>query len=203
MVDASAEKTLSFAIGGGNLISAIVDGLRYSFYNLGLIAAILYSVRRCNTLRQAAICGILVGFIGIIPAFLLLITMGGALPQAVYNATHTGTAVSAIFSMLGMRWLYIIFEIVFFGTLIETGSATIKAVADRVEISMSEDDKTRHKWRAPFVAVGLTLIGVVISAFGLTDLIAKGYGTICWGFLFVYVLPMCTIGAYRISKDGK
>ena len=31
----------------------------------------------------------------------------------------------------------------------------------------------------------------------------KGYGTICWGFLFVYVIPMLTIGIYKIAKSGK
>ena len=29
---------------------------------------------------------------------------------------------------------------------------------------------------------------------------SKGYGTICWGFLIVYVLPMLTIGIYKIAK---
>ena len=50
---------------------------------------------------------------------------------------------------------------------------------------------------------GLTLIGVAVSTFGLTGLIAKGYGTVCWGFLIVYVIPMLTIGIYKISKAGK
>ena len=193
----------SFSDGGRSLMSAIVDGLKYSFYNLGLIAAILYSVRHCKTRRQAVMCGMLVGVIGIIPAYLLLIAMGGLLPDAVYSATHSSTAVSVIFSRLDMNWLFLVFEIVFFGTLIETGSATIKAVADRVEISMSANDKAASKWRIPAVAFIMTIIGVGISAFGLTDLISKGYGTICWGFLIVYVIPMLTIGVYKISKVSK
>ena len=46
-------------------------------------------------------------------------------------------------------------------------------------------------------------MGVAVSTFGLTGLIAKGYGTICWGFLIVYVIPMLTLGIYKISKAGK
>jgi len=34
----------------------------------------------------------------------------------------------------------------------------------------------------------------------ITSLIAKGYGTMSYGFLLVYVLPLLTIGAYRIFK---
>ena len=202
VVDATGE-TVAFSIGGMSIISAIVDGFKYSFYNLGIVPAILYTVRECETRKQAVTCGLLAGIIGVVPAFLLLLAMGGALPEAVFRATHDSTAVSAIFEKLDMRWLYIIFEIVLFGTLIETGSGFIKAVDDRIEISAAKSGQSTPTWVRPVVAIGLTLMGVAVSTFGLTGLIAKGYGTICWGFLFVYVIPMLTIGIYKIAKSGK
>ena len=201
-VNASGE-TITSTVGGLGLGSAIVDGFKYSFYNLGIVPAILYTVRECETRKQAVVCGLLAGLIGVVPAFLLLLAMGGALPEAVFNANNNGTAVSAIFSKLDMRWLYVIFEIVLFGTLIETGSGFIKAVDDRIEISAAANGQETPKWVRPVVAIGLTLLGVAVSTFGLTGLIAKGYGTICWGFLIVYVIPMLTIGIYKISKAGK
>jgi uncharacterized membrane protein YkvI len=202
VVDASG-KSVSYTIGGMGIGSAIVDGFKSSFYNLGIVPAILYTVRECETRKQAVICGLLAGVIGVVPAFLLLIAMGGALPEAVYNATNNSTAVSAIFSKLDMRWLYIIFEIVLFGTLIETGSGFIKAVDDRIEIAAAKNGEKTPIWVRPVVAIGLTMLGVAVSTFGLTGLIAKGYGTICWGFLFVYVVPMLTLGIYKIAKSGK
>jgi uncharacterized membrane protein YkvI len=113
------------------------------------------------------------------------------------------SAVSAIFSKLNMKWLYVIFEIVLFGTLIETGAGFIKAVDDRIEITSARNGEATPTWVRPVIAIGLTLIGVAVSTFGLTGLIAKGYGTVCWGFLIVYVIPMLTIGIYKISKAGK
>ncbi len=202
VVDATGA-TVSYTVGNMSLGSAIVDGFKYSFYNLGIVPAILYTVRECETRKQAIVCGLLAGAIGVIPAFLLLLAMGGALPEAVYNANNNGTAVSAIFSKLDMRWLYTIFEIVLFGTLIETGSGFIKAVDDRIEISSAKNGQSTPSWVRPVVAVGLTLLGVAVSTFGLTGLIAKGYGTICWGFLIVYVIPMLTLGIYKIAKAGK
>ena len=202
IVDASGE-TVAYTLGGMGVGSAIVDGFKYSFYNLGIVPAILYTVRECETRKQAVVCGLLAGIIGVVPAFLLLLAMGGALPQAVFNANNNSTAVSAIFSQLNMRWLYIIFEIVLFGTLIETGAGFIKAVDDRIEITAAKSGETTPTWVRPVVAIGLTLLGVAVSTFGLTGLIAKGYGTICWGFLFVYVIPMLTVGIYKIAKSGK
>ena len=198
---AASGETVTSTVGGMSLGSAIVDGFKYSFYNLGIVPAILYTVRECETREQARTCGLLAGAIGVIPAVLLLLAMGGALPQAVFNATNNGTAVSAIFAQLDMRWLYVIFEIVLFGTLIETGSGFIKAVDDRIEIAAAAKNQEMKAWIRPVIAVGLTLIGVGVSTFGLTGLIAKGYGTICWGFLIVYVIPTLTIGISKIRKE--
>ena len=201
-VNASGE-TITSTVGGLSLGSAIVDGFKYSFYNLGIVPAILYTVRECETRKQAVVCGLLAGIIGVVPAFLLLLAMGGALPEAVFNANNNSTAVSAIFNKLDMRWLYVIFEIVLFGTLIETGSGFIKAVDDRIEISAAKSGDSTPSWVRPVIAIGLTLLGVAVSTFGLTGLIAKGYGTICWGFLIVYVIPMLTVGIYKIAKADK
>ena len=38
-----------------------------------------------------------------------------------------------------MKWLYVIFEIVLFGTLIETGAGFIKTVDDRIEITFAKN----------------------------------------------------------------
>jgi len=42
------------------------------------------------------------------------------------------------------------------------------------------------------------LSGLGISSFGLVTLIDKGYGTVSWGFLFVYFIPIFSLGIYRI-----
>ena len=70
-------------------------------------------------------------------------------------------------------------------------------------ILYQEVGEATSTWVRPVIAIGLTLLGVAVSTFGLTGLIAKGYGTVCWGFLIVYVIPMLTIGIYKISKAGK
>ncbi|MEG1683738.1 MAG: hypothetical protein RR295_07900, partial [Oscillospiraceae bacterium] len=163
-----------------------VSGLQYSFYNLGIVPALLYTVREAESRKEAIVCGSLCGAIGIIPAGLLLLVMGCDL-SAVISAE---VPVTVVFEMLDMRWLYVIFEIVLFGTLIETGTGFIKAVDDRIEISYGKRGNTVPTWMRPAIAIGATVVGICVSTFGLTGLIAKGYGTVCWGFLIFYVVPM-------------
>jgi uncharacterized membrane protein YkvI len=52
------------------------------------------------------------------------------------------------------------------------------------------------------IAVSAILVSAGLSFWGITNLIAQGYGMMAWGFLAVYVVPLMTIGAYRIWKQG-
>lgn len=173
-----------------------LGGAQYAFYNLGIIPALLYTVQESDNRKEAVTSGLLSGLIGILPALMLLLAMATR-----YDAcTIAEVPVTALFEALNMRWLYWLFEIVLFGTLIETGTGFIKAVDDRVENTFVQAGKATPSWVRPVIAIGSVVVGVVISTFGLTGLIAKGYGTITWGFLFLFVLPMLTAGVYKIKK---
>jgi uncharacterized membrane protein YkvI len=137
--------------------------------------------------------------LGVIPGILLLLTMGANF--ATVQAAET--PVTVLFDMLDMKWLYIIFEIVLFGTLIETGTGFIKAVADRIEAAAVRNGKELPKWGHPAIIIGMVCIGIIISIFGLLNLIVKGYGTSVWGFLIIYAIPMLTLGIYKIAKAAK
>ncbi|MBR2576461.1 MAG: hypothetical protein IKE40_04065 [Firmicutes bacterium] len=175
------------------------NGCSYALYNLVVVPLILYTVRDCDTRKEAVGSGLLAGLLGVIPGVLLLLTMGADF-AAVQGAE---TPVTVLFDMLDMKWLYIIFEIVLFGTLIETGTGFIKAVADRLEAAAVRHGKELPKWGHPLIVVGMVLIGVLISIFGLLNLIVKGYGTSVWGFLIIYAIPMLTLGVYKIAKATK
>ncbi len=177
----------------------VKNGFSYAFYNLGIVPAVLYTVRHCQTRKQAIVSGILAGIIGIIPAILLYVAMVGFSPAVLSE----GLPVNYMLSQLNAPWLQYLFQLVLFGTLIETGSGFIFAVTDRLETSFKTAGKTAPKHTTTICAIVLIVVGVCISQFGLTGLIAKGYGTISWGFFFVYVIPMITLGVYKIAKAGK
>jgi uncharacterized membrane protein YkvI len=53
------------------------------------------------------------------------------------------------------------------------------------------------------MVAGVTLlISLVLASFGITALVAQGYGTVAWGYLVVYIVPLLTIGVYKIWKKG-
>ena len=195
---------------GGNLPEAFAarsvagsdwlkGGAKYAFYNLGIIPALLYTVRQCHNRREAVVSGLLAGVIGIVPAGMLLLTMGTMMEVCL----TAEVPITAVFQALDMNWLFWLFEIVLFGTLIETGTGFIKAVDDRIENSIAASGKPVPAWVRPGVAIGSVVLGIFVSTFGLVDLIARGYGTITWGFFIFFVVPMLTIGVYKIARHRR
>lgn len=180
-------------------------GLRYASYNLICVSMILYTLRDLQTRREAVTCGVLAGLLGAAPALPLLLAMGCDFPAALASETP----VTAIFQRLDMPWLYLLFEIVLFGTLIETAAGFLKALEDRIERALFrgrslEPAASAWTWLArPLITGAVTALGICVSTFGLTELIDKGYGAVCYGALLLFALPMLTLGVRMIRRAGR
>lgn len=174
-----------------------IGGLKYALYNLGVIPAILFCVNHIETRREAVSAGLLGGLIGIIPAFLFFIAVVSHYPAVLPQE------IPAVFVLekIGSPLFLIFFQVVLFGTLIETGTGLIHAVNERIQSGLRTKGKELPQWQRPLVAIILILIGLGISTFGLINLIAKGYGTISWGFFLVFVVPIISLGVYKIKKS--
>lgn len=170
----------------------IASGLRYASYNLLCVSMILYTLRDIQTRREAVACGLLAGLLGAAPALPLLLAMGCNLPAAL----AAETPVTAIFTQLDMPWLYFLFEIVLFGTLIETAAGFIKALEDRLERALFQGRS--FELARPLITGAVTALGICVSSFGLTELITRGYGAICWAALLLFALPMLTVGVSKL-----
>jgi uncharacterized membrane protein YkvI len=174
-------------------------GAQYAFYNLGIIPATLFAVRHAESRRQAVTAGVMAAVVAVIPALALVVAMSGLYP----GILAAEAPVTAVFRALDMPLLRGAFQIVLVGSLIDTGAGMIKAVSDRFEHIWQEKRRTPPEWVRPVAAGGLMCAGVWASTLGLTRLVADGYGGIAWAFLAVYVVPMLTIGVWKIRKMRK
>jgi uncharacterized membrane protein YkvI len=178
------------------LIKWPLGGFKYALYNLGIIPAVLFCVRHIDTRKEAISAGLLGGLIGILPGFLFYISVVSFYPTVLPEEIPA----RFILQKIGSPLLLISFQIVLFGTLIETGTGFIHAVNERIQSTLKAKGKKLLQWQRPMVAILLLVIGLGISTFGLINLIAKGYGTISWGFFFVYIIPILSFGIYKILK---
>jgi uncharacterized membrane protein YkvI len=173
-----------------------LGGFKYALYNLGTIPAVFFCLRHIRKRKEAITAGLLGGVIGIVPALLFFIAVAGHYPGILPEE------IPAIFVLrkAGIPALLILFQIILFGTLVETGTGLIHSVNERIQSALKSRGKKFPSWLRPMIAVTFLLIALGISTFGLITLIAKGYGAASWGFLVIYVGPLVTLGLYRMFK---
>lgn len=179
------------AVGSGWM----TGGVKYAAYNLAIIPPVLFVIRHIEVRREAVTAGLLAGPIAIIPGFLFYLAMVGQYPAVADQPVPA----NYLLEILGSRAFQLAFQVVLFGTLIETGSGLLHGVNERIAGVYAELGKAMPDRLRPMVAVGLLVVGALLAQFGLVNLIARGYGTITWGFLLVFVIPMLTWGIWKMA----
>jgi uncharacterized membrane protein YkvI len=178
-----------------------IGGVEYAAYNIGILPAVLFCTRHIVARKEALGAGLLAGPIGMIPGFLFFLAMIAQYPQIL------GQTVPAnyLLGILGSRAFQYTFQVVLLGTLIETGTGLIHAFNERIAGVFLEKKTEMPAYLRPAIGLTCLVIGAVVAQFGLIDLIAKGYGTITYGFWLVFLIPVLTLGLYKIVRgmDGK
>ncbi|GAB6280257.1 MAG: hypothetical protein STSR0007_03170 [Thermovirga sp.] len=176
----------------------LLGGFKYAFYNLGTFPAILFALNYIESRKEAVISGIMTSVITILPGVFLYLVIIGFYPGIL-------DAEVPVYTILGQisPWLLPIFMVVLFGTMIETGAGFIHAVNERIN-SWLVDRNGKELTRANRGVLGgiMALMGLGVASFGLIGLIAKGYGTISWGFFILHGVALFTIGVYKIWKKN-
>ena len=171
-------------------------GVRYAGYNLAVIPPVLAALRLHETRKETLIAGALTGPIAMIPGLLFFLPMIGLYPEILDAAVPS----TVLLERLGSRGFQIAFQLVLFGTLIETGAGLIHAFNERIAGLQADREGEMPSWVRPAVAVGLLGLGTFVSSFGLIGLIARGYGTMTIGFIVIYVIPVLTLGVWKILQ---
>lgn len=176
----------------------LLGGMRYGVLQVSLIPAVLFTMRHIETRREAVGAGLLAGVIAIVPGLLFLLVMAGHYPEIVERPVP----VNYLLETLGSRAFLIWFQIVLFGTLIETGTGLIHAFNERVAGVLQEHGRAMPAVARPAIAVGLLATGAALSAVGIVALVGRGYTSIAWWFLAVYVVPLLTLGIVKLCRAG-
>jgi uncharacterized membrane protein YkvI len=183
--------------GGAIESNWFINAIKYVGYNVAALPLILFCVRHMSSRKDAMLAGVFAGPLAMIPAVLFYLAMVASSDQIL------SAAVPSDFMMqkLNSPWLQAVFYVVLFGTFVETGTAFIHAMNERISEAFAENDRTMPtKLRAGIAAVVLIASMYLAGSVGLIGLIGSGYGTLTWVFVAVFMLPVLTWGVYRIFK---
>lgn len=187
----------------GVLKADMLDGpwltasLRYVGYNITVIPIVLFCVKHMNRRADAIAAGLLAGPLAMGPAIILFLGMATNYPAIVDVAVPT----DYMMQQFGVTWLKMVFYIVIFGTFVETGSGFIHALNERISRAFQEIGRELPRWSRSAIAVGAIVCAVVLAdRVGLIDLIGQGYGTLTYIFILIFLLPLFTVGVWRIRS---
>ncbi|WP_116364825.1 hypothetical protein [Parahaliea mediterranea] len=173
------------------------SGVLYSGYNLAVLPAVLFAVAHLRSRRETVGAGLMGGLLAVIPALLFYIAMMAFYPEI----GEQPLPATFLMAQLNSGWLNVVFQIVVFGTFIETGTALLHAVNERLSASARERGGELSRFARPLVSLAFLLIAMFASeVVGIIDLIAKGYGLLTLVFIVVLIVPLLTLGLARIVR---
>jgi uncharacterized membrane protein YkvI len=172
------------------------QGWTYAGYNLVIVTAVLFAVRHMSTRQDAVISGILCGPLSMIPAFLLLFSMIPHYPAIVDEVLP----ITYLLERLNSAWFNVFLQLVIFGTFIETGTALLHSINERVSESYLERKKSMPQLMRPVISTIALFVAIYLATrFGVIDLIGSGYAYSTYLFLAILVVPLLTRGLYLIA----
>ena len=176
----------------------VMGGLTYATYNVVGAIVILPVLRHLTSSRDAVISGLIAGPLAMLPALMFFSCMIAFYPQ-VGSATLPS---DFLLQRLDLPPFRLLFQLMIFAALLESGTGAVHAINERLSSAWL---RRRHAplGRAGRLGIALAiLIGCMLVAerFGLVTLIARGYRALAVIFLLVYVLPLLSIGVFRLWR---
>lgn len=172
-----------------------LSGIKFAVYNSALIPVLIYCARGLPDRRSAISAGLLAGTFGVIPAVFFHLTFIAGGPEVLEQALPTYWMLEHFATPAALS-LYVI---ILFATIVQTGVGVLQGLNERL------DGWYQDKYAIPLspmthgIIAGVVLCAsLVLARFGLVALVAKGYGTLAWGFFIIFTLPVLTIGLGKI-----
>lgn len=196
-VMASGDMSYSGNVGNG---AVIWTGIIYVAYNLCVYPASMFSLKRQTSRKECVVSGLLAGVLMTIPWFMTYFALMCFYPEEGVLSANIPWLV--MMNQINANPIFtVIFGIVMGWTLIETSTGVIHALLGRINVEMKERGKKEIDRKKQAVITILILVSsCVMAKFGIIDLIEKGYTALSYIFMILYLLPILTIGVYKILK---
>jgi uncharacterized membrane protein YkvI len=178
----------------------VMGGVTYASYNIVGAIVILPVLRHLTSDRDAVIAGVIAGPLAMIPALMFFCCMIAYYPQIAAETLPS----DFLLQRMNVPWFHLLFQLMIFAALLESGTGAVHAINERIDKAWRRHSQAPLAPRARLVIALALLAGCMLLAqrFGLVALIAKGYRALAVLFLLVYVLPLLTLGIWRLRQHG-
>jgi uncharacterized membrane protein YkvI len=178
-----------------------LSGLTYFGYNIIGAVVILPVLRHLSSDRDAVIAGTIAGPLTMFPALLFFIAMVAFYPE-VQGATLPS---DFLLQRIGIPAFHILFQAMIFSALLESGTSSVHAINERIDRAweVRTGKALSHRQRLSIALAVLVLCMFLASRFGLVALIATGYRALAYVLLATFILPLVTVGVWKLRYSQR
>jgi len=176
----------------------VLSGITYFGYNIIGAVVILPVLRHLTSDRDAVIAGTIAGPLTMLPALLFFIPMVAFYPE-VQSATLPS---DFLLQRIGIPAFHILFQAMIFSALLESGASSVHAINERIDRAWEArtGHELTHKQRLSIAIAVLVVCMFLASRFGLVALIATGYRALSYILLATFILPLVTVGVWKLWR---
>lgn len=185
----------------GEPLPWVAGGLTYAAYNIVGAVVILPVTRHLTNRRDALVAGLIAGPLAMLPAILFFLAMCAFMPGIASEVLPS----DFLLVRLGSPLFHLIFQVMIFAALLESGTGAVHAINERLAgvWRTRRGSELGGGPRLCFALVMLSICMLLADRIGLVALIAQGYRAISYVLLAVYVLPLLTIGLWKLVRRSR
>jgi len=172
-----------------------VSGLKFFLYNIFILPVILYCAEHIETRKEAIGAGFLAGLMAIFPAIAFHISFMAFYPEIINQDLPTYW----ILNKMNQPVFMLIYVIALYGTIVQTGVGVLQGINERLDCWWLEKHHSQLTKNTHALIAGLIVIcSLFLGEIGIIGLVAKGYGSLAWLSLIIFIIPVLTIGIRKI-----
>lgn len=176
----------AFATAGAPSGDWAIGGITYAGYNIACVVMILPVTRHMRSDRDATIAGLVAAPLAMLPALLFFIAMTAFLPEIASAVLPS----DYMLVRLGHPVFHILFQIMIFAALLESGTGAVHAVNERIAETREPRLTMRPAARGAVALLVLAPCMLLADRIGLVTLISAGYRALAWLLIAIFVLPL-------------
>jgi uncharacterized membrane protein YkvI len=177
-----------------------LGGVTYAGYNIIGAIVILPVLRHLTSNRDAIVAGAICGPLAMLPGLLFFTAMIAFYPE-IAEATLPS---DFLLTRMNLPAFHLVFQLMIFSALLESGASAVHAINERIDKAWQRrtGSALTHRARLAIAFVLLVVCMFLAGRFGLVALIANGYRALAYLMIAVFVLPLATIGLFRLLKPS-
>lgn len=176
---------------------AIATGLKYAISNGGYLPLLLYCAIGLKTRAEAFTAGVVAALVAVLPALVFHFAFMANYPAIIDERLPT----YFMFGYVSTPLMLNIYVLVMFILVAQTGVGLIQGLLQRI------DSWKLQRTGMPLSRVGHAAVSALavstsigLGTMGIVALILRGYTIMFYSFIFVYVVPLMTYGAYLVIR---